>query len=229
MIKAIIFDLDDTLYPEYEYVKSGFLTVSLLLKEKFGIEDGYEKLLAAFAHDTKNVFDAVLQEENVAFDDKDISELVAAYRQHYPRDIRFFDGTDDVLKKLRADGIKLGVITDGRTDTQKLKIEALEVESYVDCVIITDSLGGEQFRKPSPVAFEKMLACFKIKPENAVYVGDNPLKDFAIKQYMPINTVRLKKDEGLYRDREYKFGIKPDIIIEDIGEILNHERFFGRD
>ena len=76
MIKAIIFDLDDTLYPEYEYVKSGFLTVSSLLKEKFGIEDGYEKLLAAFAHDTKNVFDAVLQEENVAFDDKDISELV---------------------------------------------------------------------------------------------------------------------------------------------------------
>ena len=57
-----------------------------------------------------------------------------------------------------------------------------------------------------------------VKAEETVYVGDNPQKDFAIKKYLPVTTVRVL-GEGLYADKEYLYGIKPDITINNLQEL----------
>lgn len=226
MIKAFIFDLDDTLYPEYDYVKSGFRVIADAMQKKYGIENAFDKLMRLFEAEIGNVYNRLLEQEKIPYRKEDIAELVEMYRKHKPQGLRYFDRTVETLLKLRQSGKKLGIITDGRVDAQQAKIDALKVADLVDNIIITDSLGGEAFRKPDPTSFEKMLRYLNVTPEEAVYVGDNPQKDFAIKKYMPINTVRIFTGNSIYNETEYKFGIRPDKIINNIGELLEDERFF---
>ena len=72
-----------------------------------------------------------------------------------------------------------------------------------------------------------MLKMLDVKPQEMVYIGDNPNKDFAIKKYLPIITARVDVPNGIYRNSEYLYGIKPDIIVKQIGDILQDERLFG--
>lgn len=219
MIKAYVFDLDDTLYPEYDYVRSGFRKVAEEAEKKYGMSDVYEKLIGLFSEDKQRVYNRLFERENIAYTQNDIDGLIAVYRRHTPENLRFFDGVEDTLKTLRSRGYKLGIITDGRVEAQQAKIKALGVEKLVDSIIVTDSLGGEQFRKPNPLAFEKTAAALGVACEEMVYVGDNPAKDFAITRYLPVTTVRVWQGCDIYKDKEYLFGIKPTYEIGQIKEL----------
>lgn len=223
MIKAYVFDLDDTLYPEYEYVKSGFKHVAKLLRERYAISDGYDKLLRLFAQDKQLVYDRLLESENAAYGPKDVANLVEEYRAHVPDKLELFDGVKNTLSQLRKSGFKLGIITDGRVNAQTAKINALGIAPFVDKIIITDSLGGEQYRKPNPEAFVQMAIGLGVDFEEMAYVGDNPAKDFAVKKYLPIHTVRVWHGCDIYKDKDYLDGIKPDEEIQTIDELLKGE------
>ena len=65
-----------------------------------------------------------------------------------------------------------------------------------------------------------MCERLNITPEQMLYVGDNPQKDFAIKQRLPVLTARAEVDNnGLYADSEYLYGIRPDYKIRSVGEL----------
>ena len=83
-----------------------------------------------------------------------------------------------MLLKLREEGIKVGIITDGRPEGQRNKLAVLGLPELVDDVIITDELGGVQFRKPNDISFRIMQNRWGIPFEQIVYVGDNISKDF---------------------------------------------------
>ena len=72
---------------------------------------------------------------------------------------------------------KLGLITDGRVEGQKAKIAALGIDKLFDKIIITDELGGVEFRKPNAKAFELMKEYFSSDYKKMCYIGDNLLKD----------------------------------------------------
>lgn len=72
---------------------------------------------------------------------------MSIYRNQFPK-INLYDGVDKIIKNLKRKGIKVGIITDGRPESQRNKIKALGLEELVDDIIITDELGGIQFRKP---------------------------------------------------------------------------------
>lgn len=220
MIKAIAFDLDDTLYAEKDYVGSGFSAVANLVRQKYGVANAYNKLMDLFVKDRLNVYNRLFDMENIKYDKSDIDELVCCYRFHHPESLRCYDGTEKVLTQLKANGLKLGMITDGRPTTQTAKIEALGIGKFFDTIIITDSLGGETFRKPNPIAFKLMSERLGVLPQEMAYVGDNPLKDFLVKKYLPITTIRIINKGGLYVAENYKEGVKPDIIIESLGELI---------
>lgn len=76
-------------------------------------------------------------------------------------------------------GKKIGIITDGRVEGQKNKIVALGLNNIVDDIIITDELGGIEFRKPNDIAFRVMQEKWQIPFEKMIYIGDNPAKDFS--------------------------------------------------
>ncbi len=215
MIKAVVFDLDDTLYLEYDYVKSGFRAVAVELKRECGVSDAYGELLRLFDENREKVFDRYLAECGAA---KGLTakRMVEIYRNHTPV-LTLDSEAAQTLATLREKGYKLGIITDGEPTRQRVKISALGLTDSVDKIIVTDELGGKEFRKPNPKAFELMYEAFGITPEQMLYVGDNPQKDFAVKKYLPIKTAHYLGG-GLYCG-EYRDDILPNVTVKSFSEI----------
>lgn len=188
-VKGVIFDLDDTLYSEKEYVKSGFRAVS------DGLGGGYEEKLWAYFEAGKPAIDSLLKELG---QEERKAEVLSAYRGHKP-DIRLYPGVTETLRDLKARGIKIGIITDGRPEGQNLKLEALNLFSLADDVIITDELGGAQFRKPCDIAFRIMQTKWRFHAEEIIYVGDNPVKDPPAPRQLGMQFRLFVNPEGLYQ------------------------------
>lgn len=217
MIKAVVFDLDDTLFPEYDYVKSGYKAVAKEILKVYGIDNADAQLWALFTEDANNVFNRFLSANGLNDTAEAVNALAEVYRTHTP-EISLSDEVKDTLTALKKAGYKLGIITDGRPNGQRAKIAALGVESYTDMIIVTDELGGKEFRKPNPKAFELMAEHFGISLEEMMYVGDNPQKDFVIGKY-GVTTVRYCGN-GMYADCDYADGIKEHKRINTMSELI---------
>ena len=227
MVKAVVFDLDDTLYMENEFVEYGLKNAANVAETVYGIVNANEKIRSLYQESKANVFDRLVNAEKIKDKEIAVAGLVKAYRNCEPKSLRCNPGVLYLLKTLKKKEMHMGIITDGFADVQKSKIKALGIQEYIDKIVITDELGGVQCRKPNPIGFEKMLKMLDVKPQEMVYIGDNPNKDFAIKKYLPIITARVDVPNGIYRNSEYLYGIKPDIIVKQIGDILQDERLFG--
>ncbi len=216
MIKLVIFDLDDTLISEFEYIKSGYRAVVRELFKKYNLleNETYDRLMSLFSEDSKNVFNRLLDEYGISYEKADILKLLKVYREHMP-EISFFDDVIPTVTMLKKQGIKLGIITDGYAVTQTNKLKAVGADKYFDEIIITDLLGKE-FWKPHPKSFEIMKEKFKVDWDEMVYVGDNPEKDFYISKTYPIKTVRILRDNSVYKGHEYREGIKESIKIDKL-------------
>jgi putative hydrolase of the HAD superfamily len=175
MIEAVVFDLDDTLYRERDFVASGYRAVAHYLAKAAGIpaKDIFRAMMRVFsASGRREVFPMVIA--SFMKDPVPVGELVEIYRNHTPR-IRLFPGYDKLLNELRRKH-KLGIITDGIPQVQRRKVEALGLEHAVDHIIFTGDYGPRR-QKPDPLAFCLMLRRLQVDPGRTVYVGDNPLKD----------------------------------------------------
>ena len=201
-IKGVIFDLDDTLYSEKEYVRSGYKAVS----DYLGGE--YEDKLWSFFEEGKWAIDELLRDLGRE-DEK--AEVLNIYRSHKPN-IHPYPGVTEMIEALKAKGIRIGIITDGRPAGQRNKLEALGLD--VDDVIITDELGGVQFRKPCDIAFRIMMTRWRLNPADVVYVGDNPAKDFHAPQQLGMKSLWFNNVDGLYR--ESKDGYEQNVSLFEI-------------
>lgn len=191
-LKAVIFDLDDTLYGEKEYVRSGYRAIADFMPH---VERMKEKLWEAFQQ-KKSAIDEVLMAEGI-YTEKIKQECLSVYRFHQP-DIHFYDGVSELLRMLRSDGYKLGVITDGRPEGQRAKIKALRLAELVDCIIVTDELGGVEYRKPNKAAFVKIQETLGVSFEEMCYIGDNIKKDFVAPELLGMRCIWIRNTDGLY-------------------------------
>lgn len=188
-IKGVIFDLDDTLYSEKQYVRSGYKKIA----EYLGREDASEKLWGYF-ESGKQAIDEYLTE--IGEEDKK-AECLKIYREQMP-EISLYEGVSEMIEDLKAKGIKVGIITDGRPEGQKNKIKALGLDKLIEDIIITDELGGTQFRKPCDIAFRIMQNRWRLPYEQIVYVGDNPNKDFQACRQLGMRWKYFRNEDGLY-------------------------------
>jgi putative hydrolase of the HAD superfamily len=175
MIRAIVFDLDDTLYREKDFVTSGFRAVAQYLVDTYGycFQHIFPAMMTTFEEKGRNpVFDMLRDE----FLDSSIpvSELVDVYRRHRPS-IRLFPGYSGLLKWL-ARYHRLGIITDGLPEVQQKKVQALRLQSLMDCIVYTWEFGVEK-EKPHPFPFSLMLESLGADSDSVLFVGDNPDKD----------------------------------------------------
>ncbi len=194
-LKAVIFDLDDTLYGEKEYVRSGYHAVAKLLSQ---VEKVEQKLWEAFER-KKSAIDEVLISEGI-YTEELKQRCLEIYRYHHPN-IHPYDGVIQMLAELREKGYLLGIITDGRSEGQRAKIEALGIERYIDHIIITDELGGIEYRKPNERAFVLMKNALDCEYEQLCYVGDNCRKDFIAPDHLGMKPIWFRNSDGLYYDR----------------------------
>lgn len=189
--EAVVFDLDDTLYSEKQYVKSGFNAVASVLPNVYGAA---EKLWNFF-EGKKSPIDELLVSENI-FSQELKEKCLKEYRYNIPQ-IEMYDGVYNMLLRLKKKH-KIGIITDGRPEGQRAKIKALNLQELADVIIITDELGGIEFRKPNTLAFEKMAKQLKVDYKKMCYTGDNIKKDFIAPEKLEMGCIWFKNSDGLY-------------------------------
>lgn len=219
-IKSIIFDLDDTLYPQLEYTRHCLhATVNYISdisgENKGVIKDKLDEVLEKNGIEYKFIFNDLFKEINFAGMShlKEILELFWACKP----EIKVFDGVLDVLTQLKKQ-YRLVILTDGHVHIQEQKIDTLGIKDFFEYVLITDSLGVE-YRKPSPAGYEKLLEDMNIKPQDCIYVGNDPRKDFLACKELGIKTVRIR--QGDYKNLTLDKMHEADYEIDDIRDLLN--------
>lgn len=181
---GIVLDMDDTLYLERDYVRSGFDAIGARLVED-GLDAGAVStfLWARFESGARgNHFDELLAAHASVLPGRRskselIAELVATYREHTP-DIALLPGVEALLAELRTDGHRLALISDGALASQDAKVTALGIRGLVDGPVVLTDVWGRDHWKPHARAFEEVQRTLDIAPQRLVYVGDNPAKDF---------------------------------------------------
>lgn len=202
MIKAVVFDLDDTLISEKQYIDSGFKAVSKELNRMYSLnsEEILNKMLELFNESSVNVFNRLLDLLKVEYSDKVILDLIKCYREHKP-EIEFFQDVIPTINKLKDLGYKLGIITDGYKETQLKKIEVLKCYDLFDEIIVTDELGREYW-KPHEKSYKLMAERMNVNLKSMIYIGDNVKKDFVTANKLGIKTIYIKRENGVYDDIE---------------------------
>jgi putative hydrolase of the HAD superfamily len=195
-IHTIVFDLDDTLYPEREFVLGGFAAVGAWLRESHGIEGFEDEARRLFAAGRRGrIFDEALERLRAAEPGMLVPQMVRVYREHQPR-LRLFPDAEDTLAWAQIFGLRLAIVTDGFAAVQRNKIIALGLGARIPCCVITDELGGKTFWKPHQEAFLRVMAELPGPPSGFVYVADNPRKDFIAPRQLGWKTLRVRRPEG---------------------------------
>ncbi len=192
-LSAVLLDLDDTLYPERDFARGGFRAAAAVLAERLqrSSDKLFESLWQSFERGVRgSIFDTVLAELNVPHDDALIAELVRAYRSHDPQ-LTLFEDADRLIEVL-CPRYGLGLLTDGPADVQRRKVKALGLQSRVEAIVYSDDFGREHW-KPSPIPYLELLRKMHVDPSHAVYVGDNPKKDFIGARRLGLQTVRIRR------------------------------------
>ena len=222
-MKAVIFDIDDTMISEYDYVMGGYRAVAKRLSQDEDVamseDEVFEKLKELSKTSYKEVYNRFLDSLGIARDEDRIQELVSVYKHHKPH-LKLYDDVRETLDALKAKGIKLGIISDGDVARQKNKLKITGLENDFDCVIITDELGDISYRKPDERSYIKMAETLGVDFSDMIYVGDNPTKDFFIKTKYPIKTARIIREHGIYANAEYREGITEDYRIESLRDVI---------
>lgn len=190
---VVVFDLDDTLYKEREYVFSGRRAVARYVSEKTGIPyDTLIEQMKAFGPTDPGAFDALIA--HVGAERLSITEVLEVYRSHEP-EIRLDAEADALLSRLKTEGIRMALVTDGRSVTQRMKIKALGLERFFDAdsIFISSETGGD---KTTPLSFEAVERRYR-GASRRLYIGDNIAKDFRQPRLRGWTTVMLADPEGL--------------------------------
>ena len=213
--KLIVFDIDDTLYNEIDYVKSGYKKVSEYIENKYNQKNIYDELINLFNKSSKLVFNRLLDKLSINYTDCDIKYLVDLYQNHKPN-IVLSQEVINTLNELKKE-YKLAIVSDGNYNTQYLKCQALKLDKYFDEIILTSKYGKDYY-KPSRKSFDLLSSKYGIDLSEMYYVADNPNKDFYISKY-GIKTVRYYNKLGIYYNDEYLDNIQEDYSINYIGQI----------
>ena len=170
--RAVIFDLDDTLYPYRRFRLSGFQAVARHLADRAGLDARLG--FAALTHASRGVDRGRELQACLAQHDLPaawLPELVELLRYH-PPNVYLPSTSRRVLRTLRDNGWRLGILTNGPQSIQAAKISALGVAPLVD-VVGYASLLGSGGGKPDPDAFAWMARALSVPSSHVVFVGDD--------------------------------------------------------
>jgi len=195
----LVFDLDDTLYDEKQFVYSGFLEVANWISEMSKTSSNviYESMVKDLSVNGRGeVFNNALK-KYFHITKKNIKKCISIYRLHKPR-INLEKDVVDLLMEL-GKTYKLYIVTDGNKIVQNNKIKYLGVEKYIKKAFITYRYGLTA-SKPSLKCFEIIKNIEKINWQELVYIGDNPNKDFV--NLNKVNAITIRVLQGDYANIE---------------------------
>ena len=207
--KYIIFDLDDTLAYEIDYLQSAYKEIAENV-DKVNSENLRLEMLNTY-HNGLNVFEILIQK----YPNSTKEELLNIYRTHFP-DIQFIEGANDLLDDIKNKGYKIGLITDGRSITQRNKLRALGIEGLFDLIIISEEFGST---KPD----ERNYKAFIVDDiSEYFYIADNPKKDFLTPNKLGWTSICLLDKGNNIHPQNFDLDEKylPKFVIENIKDVL---------
>lgn len=218
-IHGVVFDVDDTLYPERDFVRSGYLAAGEHLRELLDRSDNFEDWLwdRFVSGKTARAFNDLNKIFKLGLDDEGIRKLVDVYRFHFPT-IEPYDGIRELIYKLGREFV-LGVVSDGPAQMQQNKIFAMGFAGCFDAVVLTDDL-EEGSGKPDPAGFEVVSDALFVSHENCLYLADNPTKDFIAPNKLGWMTVRYVRKGQIYANHSAPDGGEPQHVITSDKELL---------
>lgn len=166
----VAFDLDDTLYKEIDFLKSAYREIARKVETETSLHGVYENMMQVYQSGEDVFLNLVNQTRGAVSKD----ELLEIYRNHIP-DIYLNEDAKACLDALYKADIPMGIITDGRSYTQRNKIKALGLEQWIpeENWIISEEIGSE---KPDQKNY--LVVEHKYPGYDYIYVGNNPKKDF---------------------------------------------------
>lgn len=184
-----VFDLDDTLYQEIDFLKSAYRFISKQIEGLLNISV-YDEMLKRYQQ-KENVFSWLLETYGPQLEGWESATLIRIYREHIP-EIQVSEETKNFLETVKQKQIPAGLITDGRSVTQRNKLKALGVEALFCDIIISEEFGSE---KPDERNFRYFSD--KYLDREFYYFGDNTTKDFIAPKRLGWTTVCLR-DRGFH-------------------------------
>ncbi|PAD31805.1 HAD family hydrolase [Paenibacillus sp. 7523-1] len=193
-IKAIIFDLDNTILNRTRTFE-GF--TQTLLKTYFG-----------HLETTDNISQRIIELDQDGYKDKPLlfnellqelpwsvyplhAELMEFYGKEYVRSAVLMEEAREVVQQLRSK-YRTGLITNGKTDIQYGKIDQLGIRDDFDLIIVSEEAG---VKKPDPQIFRLALDHFGLSPEQCIYIGDHPRNDVEGAANVGMNTIWMKVNQ----------------------------------
>lgn len=218
MTGVIVFDLDDTLYLERDYVHSGFLAVGAWLHREHGIDGFADAAWRRFAAGTRGtIFDASLADLGVSPAPGFVAGLVHVYRHHVPA----IALQPDAAAWLSAPppGMALALLTDGPVASQRRKIRALGLDTdRLWPQVLSDDWGSE-YRKPHVRGFRHIEQMCGAAGHRCVYVGDNAAKDFLGARGLGWRTVQIVRAGALHAGPPATPAHAADAVITSFSEL----------
>lgn len=180
---VVVFDLDDTLYNEMDYLRSAYIAIA----KKLDFENWqalFSRMFSLF-RTKQDVFAYLIDQYSFTKE-----ELLIQYRNHEPS-LQLFEGVLETIQKIKEKKGKIAIITDGRSSTQRTKLKALGLLNLVDKIVISEEVGSE---KPDENNYRMVMESFV--DHNYLYMADNLRKDFLAPNKLGWQTLGLV-DNGL--------------------------------
>ena len=219
MIKAVIFDLDNTLL-DFVKMKQYAIRASLSAMVEAGLdideEDAYSEIFKLYEKsgwENQTIFNDFLKEKFGEVNIKFLAAGIVAYRRAREATLQVYPNVNKTLFELLKIGIKLAVVSDAPSREAWMRIYYLNLHHIFDHVITYDD---SKVHKPSPVPFKMAMDALKVSSDEVLMIGDWPERDVVGAKQLGIRTLFAR-----YGD---KFDVKEsgaDWDIDDLYEIVN--------
>lgn len=223
MIKAVIFDVDNTLIDflrmkraSCEAAIDAMIDAGLDMDKDKALESLYELYYKEGLED-QMIFQKFLKKVNGSVDYKLLSYGVIAYRNMRAGYIKPYPGVKKTLIQLKEMGLKLAVVSDAPKVQAWIRLSSMKLDDFFDVIVAFEDTGRW---KPSTLPFKAALKQLKVKPEECIMIGDNPDRD--VKGAKAMGMVSVLAGYGY----EGKKKVKADYIIdkvEDLVEIIKEK------
>ena len=229
MIRAVVFDLDNTLM-DFMAMKENAINAAAKAMVDAGLDmkpdEVKRELYAVYDREGieyQTVFDTFLEKKLGCIDWKVLSSGVVAYRKAREASLVLYPHVNLTLTELLRKGLKLAVLSDAPRREAWLRLCYLQLQHTFDTVIAYEDTG---FKKPHPAPYEKVLSVLKTEPRDTLMVGDWPERDLVGARDVGMRTVFARFG--------FAFGRKPigaegaDFVVDDIREILSIIDYINR-
>jgi len=233
-LKGVLFDYGHTLVWFPHYGRIHFASARNVQKklQELGVFVGIAEIRASidrFAHRRNGTvlkideeFREILSVLGVkACSQDDLREMIRMHWQPYVQDARSRRDVENVLRYLKTQGLRLGIVANIWSGGMDPALEKPDLQRYFDTAVASVDVG---FQKPDPQIFQLALDRLKLASDETIMVGDNPTSDIQGAHNLGLSTVRLLRGPN----RKTPDVVEPDFRIRNFQTLKTIVRKFSR-